>query len=36
MYAVIFKAKVKEVDEEYFSTAKKMRKMAFENYKYLN
>lgn len=32
MYAVIFKAKVRDVDEEYFSMAKKMRKMAFEDY----
>lgn len=32
MYAVIFKAKVKEVDEEYFSMARKMRKIAFEDY----
>lgn len=32
MYAVMFKAKVKQVDEEYLIMAKMMRKIAFEKY----
>ena len=32
MYAVIFKAKTKELDEEYFSMAKRMRELAMSAY----
>ena len=32
MFAVIFKAKIKNLDEEYFSTAEEMRNLAFEKY----
>lgn len=32
MYAVIFTAEVKKFDDEYFSTAKKMRSLAIEKY----
>ena len=32
MFAVIFKAKIKSLDEEYFSTAEEMRNLAFEKY----
>lgn len=32
MYAVIFKAKVKKFDAEYFATAQKMRDLAIDQY----
>lgn len=32
MYAVIFTATIKQLDEEYFATAEKMRKLAFSKY----
>jgi len=32
MYAVIFKAKTKELDEEYFTMAKHMRELAMNKY----
>jgi len=32
MYAVIFRAKTNELDEEYFEMAKKMRKLALTQY----
>ena len=32
MYAVIFKAKINTLDDEYFDTAKKMRTLAIEKY----
>ena len=32
MYAVIFTATIKQFDEEFFLTAEKMRKLAFEKY----
>lgn len=32
MYAVIFSAKIKEFDEEYLSTAEKLRVLALEKY----
>jgi len=32
MYAVIFKAKTKKLDKEYFSMAKKMRDLAINEY----
>jgi len=32
MYAVIFKAEIKELDEEYNSTAKNMRELAINKY----
>ncbi len=32
MYAVIFKAKEKKLDKEYFETAKKLRELAFSKY----
>ena len=32
MFAVIFKAKIKKLDDEYFSTAEEMRNLAFEKY----
>ena len=32
MYAVIFSAKIKKIDDEYFTTAKKMRSLAMEKY----
>jgi hypothetical protein len=32
MFAVIFRATVKEVDSEYGKMAKKLRKLAFETY----
>ena len=32
MYAVIFKAKEKQLDKEYFKTAQKMRELAFSKY----
>ena len=32
MYAVIFKAKTKVLDEEYFTTADKLRALAFSQY----
>ena len=32
MYAVIFKAKTKELDEEYFTMAKHMRELAMNEY----
>jgi heme-degrading monooxygenase HmoA len=32
MFAVIFRAKIKELDSSYFETAKRMRDLAFEKY----
>ena len=32
MYAVIFRAKTNELDEEYFKMAKKMRELALDQY----
>jgi len=32
MYAVIFRAKTKELDETYFETAKRMRELALNEY----
>ena len=32
MFAVIFRANVKELDNSYFETAKRMRDLAFEKY----
>lgn len=32
MYAVIFRATIKEFDEEYFATAKQLRELAREKY----
>ena len=32
MYAVIFKAEIKEIDKDYFQTAKRMRELAINNY----
>ena len=32
MYAVIFKATVKQLDDEYSQTAKRMRELAIEKY----
>jgi len=32
MYAVIFRAKTKKLDETYFETAKRMRKLALNEY----
>ncbi len=32
MYAVIFKATINELDEEYFSTAEKLQSLAFSKY----
>ena len=32
MYAVIFKATIAEFDDEYFSTAERLKKLAFEKY----
>jgi heme-degrading monooxygenase HmoA len=32
MYAVIFRAKTKELDKEYFETAKRMRELALSEY----
>jgi len=32
MFAVIFKAKVKKLDKEFFETAERLRKIAFEEY----
>jgi heme-degrading monooxygenase HmoA len=32
MYAIIFKAKTKKLDEEYFSMAKRMRELAMSEY----
>ena len=32
MFAVIFRAKIKELDSSYFETAKRMRELAFEKY----
>jgi heme-degrading monooxygenase HmoA len=32
MYAVIFKATVAELDEEYFHTAERLKELAFEKY----
>ena len=36
MYVVIFKAKMREVDEEYHLSAKRMRELAFERYNCLD
>ena len=36
MYAVIFKATVKQLDNEYSQTAKRMRELAMEKYDCLN
>lgn len=32
MYAVIFRAEIKELNEQYFQTAQRMREMAIEQY----
>ena len=32
MYAVIFKASVEQLDEEYFAMAERLRKLAFDDY----
>ena len=32
MYAVIFKAKIKQLDDEYFETAQRMRELAMSQY----
>lgn len=36
MYIVIFKAKMKKTDEEYYLSAKRMRELAFEKYNCLD